>query len=61
MTTKIELTSVTEESKGCGDNCGCATAKVKQEVAPLATAACSCQTGGVCTCGENCSCGTDCC
>ncbi len=62
MTTKIELTTVgTEAAKGCGDNCGCNSAKVKEVVAPLANAGCGCQSGSACTCGENCTCGTGCC
>lgn len=61
MTTKIELTSSTEQSQGCGDNCGCSAAKTKQEVAPLASAACTCQVNGVCACGDSCTCGTGCC
>ena len=69
MTTKIELTTIaTDASQGCGDNCGCSTAKAKEVVAPLATAAvspvagdCGCLSGGTCSCGDNCTCGTGCC
>lgn len=45
MSEKIELTALgSTEAQGCGDNCGCGSAKVAEP------AKCTCGKGDVCVC-----------